>query len=142
MTPKRPRDPNQLAKSIIDIAPTGQAAESHETGFTKRAMAQSALIGVNGSLAGGLRRSPQPPHAAERLIDQRPEQQHDRKRRDRADQTVRPEHFHVAARSDHRQPERVLGTAARPSVRAGLELTAYDFGTRLQALSAQPSQVH
>jgi hypothetical protein len=23
MTPKRPRDPNQLAKSIIDIAPTG-----------------------------------------------------------------------------------------------------------------------
>jgi len=26
MTPKRPRDPNQLAKSIIDIA-TGQTAE-------------------------------------------------------------------------------------------------------------------
>jgi hypothetical protein len=27
MTPKRPRDPNQLAKSIIDIA-TGQADEA------------------------------------------------------------------------------------------------------------------
>jgi hypothetical protein len=27
MTPKRPRDPNQLAKSIIDIA-TGQVTES------------------------------------------------------------------------------------------------------------------
>ncbi len=25
MTPKRPRDPNQLAKSIIDIAPTGKS---------------------------------------------------------------------------------------------------------------------
>lgn len=29
MTPKRPRDPNQLAKSIIDIA-TGQAEEGPE----------------------------------------------------------------------------------------------------------------
>ncbi|MDB5604857.1 MAG: hypothetical protein JWP25_1757 [Bradyrhizobium sp.] len=34
--PKRPKDPNQLAKSIIDIA-TAQAAESPESGFTKRA---------------------------------------------------------------------------------------------------------
>jgi hypothetical protein len=38
MTPKRPRDPNQLAKSIIDIA-TGQTPEPPETGFTKRAKA-------------------------------------------------------------------------------------------------------
>jgi hypothetical protein len=36
--PKRPRDPNQLAKSIIDIA-TGQTAEPAETGLTKRARA-------------------------------------------------------------------------------------------------------
>jgi hypothetical protein len=38
MTPKRPRDPNQLAKSIIDIA-TGEKPELPESGFTKRAKA-------------------------------------------------------------------------------------------------------
>jgi hypothetical protein len=32
MTPKRPGDPNQLAKSIIDIA-TGQASERHTEGL-------------------------------------------------------------------------------------------------------------
>lgn len=36
--PKRPRDPNQLAKRIVDIA-TGEDAEPCETGFTKRASA-------------------------------------------------------------------------------------------------------
>jgi hypothetical protein len=44
MTPKRPRDPNQLAKSIIDIA-TGQSLEPAETGFTKRAKAGGAKGG-------------------------------------------------------------------------------------------------
>jgi hypothetical protein len=34
--PKRPRDPNQLAKSIIDIA-TGESGEPEETTFEKRA---------------------------------------------------------------------------------------------------------
>jgi hypothetical protein len=34
--PKRPRDPNQLAKLITDIA-TGEADEAQETVFTKRA---------------------------------------------------------------------------------------------------------
>ena len=34
--PKCPRDPNQLAMMIIDIA-TGEASESEETVFTKRA---------------------------------------------------------------------------------------------------------
>jgi hypothetical protein len=44
MTPKRPRDPNQLAKSIIDIA-TGQQpsplddGDTAESGFAKRAKA-------------------------------------------------------------------------------------------------------
>jgi hypothetical protein len=36
--PKRPRDPNQLAKSIVDIA-TGQTAGPSDSGFTKRAKA-------------------------------------------------------------------------------------------------------
>ena len=31
MTPKRPRDPNQLAKSIIDIAPTGEKPDRDPT---------------------------------------------------------------------------------------------------------------
>ncbi len=35
-TPKRPRDPNQLAKFIVDIA-TGEQADSVETKFTNRA---------------------------------------------------------------------------------------------------------
>jgi hypothetical protein len=34
--PKRPRDPNQLAKLVVDIA-TGEAADPEETKFTKRA---------------------------------------------------------------------------------------------------------
>jgi hypothetical protein len=38
MPPKRPKDPNQLAKLIVNIA-TGDVAEVEETGFTKRARA-------------------------------------------------------------------------------------------------------
>ncbi len=34
--PKRPRDPNQLAKMIVDIA-TGDVSEPEETAFAKRA---------------------------------------------------------------------------------------------------------
>ena len=34
--PKRPRDPNQLAKLITDIA-TGEASDTKETTFTQRA---------------------------------------------------------------------------------------------------------
>src|SRR6266480_3119945 len=60
-----------------------------------------------------LRRPHQPPDAAERLVDQRPEQQQKRQGRDRANQAVRPEHLHVAAGADHRQPERVLGAGAK-----------------------------
>lgn len=35
-TPKRPRDANQLAKMIVDIA-TGEAPKAEETKLTKRA---------------------------------------------------------------------------------------------------------
>jgi hypothetical protein len=35
-TPKRPRDPNQLAKLMVDIA-TGETEEPKETPLTKRA---------------------------------------------------------------------------------------------------------
>lgn len=38
IAPKRPRDPNQLAKAIVDIA-TGAVEAAPETGFTKRARA-------------------------------------------------------------------------------------------------------
>jgi hypothetical protein len=46
MTPKRPRDPNQLAKSIIDIA-TGQQPSPVDTGFTKRAKAGAITVTVH-----------------------------------------------------------------------------------------------
>jgi len=36
--PKRPRDPNQWAKLMVDLA-TGSAEEKPETGLTKRARA-------------------------------------------------------------------------------------------------------
>ena len=45
-TPKRPRDPNQLAKLITDIA-TGEVSEPNETVFTKRA----SLAGQKGGPA-------------------------------------------------------------------------------------------
>lgn len=35
-TPKRPRDPNQLAKLVVDLA-TGDASDPKETVLTKRA---------------------------------------------------------------------------------------------------------
>ena len=44
-TPKRPRDPNQLAKFIVDVA-TGEAEADRETGFTKRARAGGARGGL------------------------------------------------------------------------------------------------
>jgi hypothetical protein len=45
MTDKHPppRDPNQLAKSIVDIA-TGQTAEPAETGPTERARAGGTAL--------------------------------------------------------------------------------------------------
>ena len=44
--PQRPRDPNQLARLIVDIA-TGEAREAQETTFTKRA----SKAGTKGSVA-------------------------------------------------------------------------------------------
>src|SRR5260221_2083691 len=52
------------------------------------------------------------PHAGEGGADERPEEQHERERGDRADQAVRPEHAPVPARADHRQAKRILGAAA------------------------------
>src|SRR6266513_6496396 len=49
------------------------------------------------------------PHPAGRCADQRPEEQDERERGDRADQAVRPEYAHIARRSDHREAKGVLG---------------------------------
>ncbi|MER2250659.1 hypothetical protein ABS772_12120 [Methylorubrum podarium] len=43
-TKKRPRDPNQLAKFIVDVA-TGEAEQQEESGLTKRARAGGAKGG-------------------------------------------------------------------------------------------------
>src|SRR6187549_3835696 len=53
-----------------------------------------------------------PPDQGEELRDQRPEQQHQRQRRDRADQAVRPHDGDVALRDQHRLAERILGLVA------------------------------
>lgn len=42
--PKRPRDPNQLAKMIVDIA-TGEEGDPEESSFTKRASKAGAKGG-------------------------------------------------------------------------------------------------
>ena len=53
MTPKRPRDPNQLAKSIIDIA-TGEKPEvDHDAGKDPAAVS----LGRKGGLKGGAARA-------------------------------------------------------------------------------------
>ncbi len=52
-TPKRPRDPNQLAKLIADIA-TGEVAEPQETTYTKRA----SVAGTKGGPARALSLTP------------------------------------------------------------------------------------
>jgi hypothetical protein len=43
--PKRPKDPNQLAKSIIDIATGQDDPGPSESGFTKRAKAGGPQLG-------------------------------------------------------------------------------------------------
>lgn len=47
-TPKRPRDPNQLAKSVVDIA-IGDLADSPPGG----AVSDMATLGRTGGLKGG-----------------------------------------------------------------------------------------
>lgn len=42
--PKRPRDPNQLAKLMVEIA-TGEASDAEESAFTKRASKAGAKGG-------------------------------------------------------------------------------------------------
>jgi hypothetical protein len=54
MTPKRPRDPNQLAKSIIDIA-TGQKSESQPD--RESVMTAAQQFARAGGLKGGKARA-------------------------------------------------------------------------------------
>lgn len=49
-TPKRPRDPNQLAKFIVDAA-TGEVSAPAESGLKKRARAGGAKGGPARALA-------------------------------------------------------------------------------------------
>lgn len=53
-TPKRPRDPNQLAKMVVDIA-TGEEADAGETSLTARA----SKAGTKGGPARARALSPQ-----------------------------------------------------------------------------------
>src|SRR4051812_47789895 len=57
--------------------------------------------------------TPPPSQPADRPVDYRPEQKQNRHRRDRTDQAVGPEHLHLAAGADHRQPERILGPVTK-----------------------------
>jgi hypothetical protein len=56
MTPKRPRDPNQLAKSIIDIA-TGQKPNRDPTPEERGKDPAAVALGRKGGLKGGVARS-------------------------------------------------------------------------------------
>lgn len=44
--PKRPRDPNQLAKSIVDIAPGSSRTASESRGKRRRAHAETDLQAI------------------------------------------------------------------------------------------------
>jgi hypothetical protein len=63
MTPKRPRDPNQLAKRIIDIA-TGQAEEG------RLASPRKAKSGAKGGASRAARLTPEQRAEAARLAAQ------------------------------------------------------------------------
>ncbi len=56
MTPKRPRDPNQLAKSIIDIA-TGQKPDRDPTPEEQGKDPAAVALGKKGGLKGGKARA-------------------------------------------------------------------------------------
>jgi hypothetical protein len=56
MTPKRPRDPNQLAKSIIDIA-TGQKPNRDSTPEEQGKDPAAVALGRKGGLKGGAARA-------------------------------------------------------------------------------------
>ena len=56
MTPKRPRDPNQLAKSIIDIA-TGQKPDRDPTPEEQGKDPAAVSLGRKGGLKGGTARA-------------------------------------------------------------------------------------
>ena len=55
MTPKRPRDPNQLAKSIIDIARRGRSltATPRQQGKDPAAVRRGQLGGAKGGKGAG-----------------------------------------------------------------------------------------
>jgi hypothetical protein len=57
--PKRPRDPNQLAKSVVDLA-TGETVEStQENGRNPHAVALGRLGGLKGGKARAKALSPE-----------------------------------------------------------------------------------
>jgi hypothetical protein len=58
MTPKRPRDPNQLAKSIIDIA-TGQKPDRDPTPEEQGKDPAAVALGKKGGKARAAKMSPQ-----------------------------------------------------------------------------------
>lgn len=49
--PKRPRDPNQLAKSIVDLATGENVEKSTEDGKNPNAVALGRLGGLKGGIA-------------------------------------------------------------------------------------------
>jgi hypothetical protein len=58
MTPKRPRDPNQLAKSIVDIA-TGQTEDRMPTPEERGKDPAASALGRRGGLARAKSISPE-----------------------------------------------------------------------------------
>lgn len=55
-TPKRPRDPNQLAKLIVDIA-SGEASEPTPAAATQHKDPAAVSLGRRGGLKGGTARA-------------------------------------------------------------------------------------
>src|SRR5882762_332382 len=101
-SPKRFHEPSPSAFSLPGLLSVTVAMSPSRARRISPDMSSSLCCRLDGSAA----------HPPDGAGNERPEEQDERERRYRADQAVRPEHAHVAARAYHRQAEGVLGAVA------------------------------
>src|SRR4029453_13083097 len=127
-----PRRITQRTPSSSDSAPIVSPRACHiawvsALSFSGRlrttvAIGPSRATAINASIcevSSGLDRAPEASPSIQDPADQWPQQQDECERRDRADESIRPKNAHIAARPDHRQAKRVLGSIAEQQREGG-----------------------